>query len=57
VDAELKLLLQGVRVVLVALVLLVVVAIALVPRLLHHPQPFGDGQCTVTDTVGVCITP
>jgi len=57
VDGELKLLLHGVRVFVVALVVLVLLAVALGPRLLHHPQPFGDGQCTVTGTVGVCVTP
>jgi len=57
VDGELKLLLHGVRVFLVAMVVLVVLAIALGPRLLQHRQPYGDGQCTVTGTVGVCIMP
>jgi hypothetical protein len=54
VGGELKLPLYGVRVVLVAFVMLVVLAIVLGPRLVHHPQPYGDGQCTVTGSVGVC---
>jgi hypothetical protein len=36
VDGEVKLLLHGVRAFLVALIVLVVLAIALGPRLLHH---------------------
>jgi hypothetical protein len=58
VDDELKLLLRGVRVLLVALVVLVMLAIPLLgPHLLHHPQAYGDGQCTLTGAVGVCVIP
>jgi hypothetical protein len=57
VDGELKLLLHGVRAVLVAFVILVVLAIVLGPRLVHDAQPYGDGHCTVTGSVGVCATP
>jgi hypothetical protein len=59
VDRDLKLLLQGVRVVLVVLVVFVTVAaIALGPRLLHHRElGYGHGSCTVTGNVGVCVMP
>jgi hypothetical protein len=54
VDGELKVLLHGVRVVLVAFVMLVVLTLTLGPRFVHHPQPYGDGECTVTGSVGEC---
>jgi hypothetical protein len=52
VDRELKLLLYGVRLVLVALVVVVVLGIAVWS--LHTPQSPGVGHCTPTATGTIC---
>jgi hypothetical protein len=52
VDRELKLLLCGIRVVLVALVLLVVLGFALWS--LRTPQSHGAGQCTPIASGTIC---
>lgn len=52
VDRELKLLLYGVRVVLIALV--VVVGLGVAVALLRAPGSPGVGQCTATATGEIC---
>ena len=52
VDREVKLLLYGVRVFLVALVVVLVLGIAVWS--LHAPKSPGVGQCTATATGSVC---
>ena len=56
-DGEVKLLLRGVRVVLVGVVVLVILAIALGPRLLQPPLPYGKGGCIETASSISCATP
>jgi hypothetical protein len=51
-DRELKLLLCGVRVVLIALVVVVVLGIAVLS--LRAPNSPGVGQCTATATGTIC---
>jgi hypothetical protein len=57
-DDEVRLLLRGVRVVLlVVAVALVILAIALGPRLRKGPLAHGDGGCFTTATEIVCAYP
>jgi hypothetical protein len=57
-DDEVRLLLRGVRVVLlVVAVALVILAITLGPRLRKGPPAHGDGGCFTTGTEIVCAYP
>jgi hypothetical protein len=56
-DDEVKLLLRGVRVVLVGVVVLVFLAIALGPRILQRPLPYREGRCIETASSIACATP
>jgi hypothetical protein len=56
-DDEVKLLLRGVRVVLVGVAVCVILAIALGPRLLKRPLPYGKGGCVETASSISCATP
>jgi hypothetical protein len=56
-DDDVKLLLRGVRVVLVGLVVLVILAIAFGSRLPKGPVPYGKGGCIETASSISCATP
>jgi len=56
-DDEVKLLLRGVRVVLVGLVVLVIIAVAFGSRLPKGPVPYGKGGCIETASSISCATP
>jgi hypothetical protein len=56
-DDEVKLLLSGVRVVLVGVVVLVILAIAVGPRILQRPLPYGKGGCIESASSIACATP
>ena len=56
-DDEVKFLMQGVRVLLVGMVVLALLAVALGPRLLQRPLPYGKGACIETASSISCATP
>ena len=56
-DREANLLLSGVRIFLAVLVVALVMALTLVPRIAHGPHASGDGACMVKGNVGECVVP
>lgn len=57
-DPELRLLLRGIRVVLVvAVALLLALVVAVEPRLRKGPLPYGQGGCFETASEIVCAYP